>query len=73
MTFVSLEDETGLTNVIIAPPLYDRRRAVIRTEPFLVVSGMLQRKDGTCNVLARNIHALRIPRDLVAPGSHDWG
>ena len=72
-TFLSLEDEHGLANVIVRPPLYERRRTVVRTEPFVVVSGVLQRTDGTTNVIARDIHPLRVPPDLLPPRSKDWG
>lgn len=71
--FLSLEDEFGLANAIIRPPLYERRRTLIRTEPFLIVSGLLQLKDGTTNVLAREVQALRVPPNLIAPRSKDWG
>ncbi len=72
-TFLSLEDEHGLINVIVRPPLYERRRSVIRTEPFLIVSGRLQLKDGTTNVLAGEVRPLRVPPELAAPRSKDWG
>ena len=72
-TFLSLEDEHGLANVIVRPTLYERKRTLIRTEPFLLVSGVLQRRDGTTNVLARDVHPLRVPPDMVAPRSKDWG
>ena len=72
-TFLSLEDEFGLINVIIQPALYERRRLVIRTEPFLAFSGLLQLKDGTVNVTARDVHSLRIPPEMLAPRSKDWG
>jgi error-prone DNA polymerase len=71
--FLSLEDERGLTNVIVKPWLYERERIVLRAEPFLTVRGLLQRKDGTTNVVARRIQPLAAPAAFAAPDSHDWG
>jgi hypothetical protein len=53
-----VEDETGLTNVIIRPPLYERQRPIVRREPMVVVRGRLQLRDGNVNVLAEDIQAL---------------
>src|SRR5262249_10465438 len=44
--FLSLEDETGVANAIVRPPLFERERAVIVHEPFLLVEGTLQHQDG---------------------------
>jgi len=56
ITFLLLEDEHTLVNVVVYPDLYDERRHVVRGEPFLVIDGRLQRRDNTINVIA---HALR--------------
>lgn len=69
--FLTLEDEYGLTNVILRPGLYDAERSVIRTSPFLVVRGRLQQKDGTTNVLADALLPLEVTG--VTPKSHDFG
>ncbi len=44
--FLTLEDETGLVNVIVRPDLFHRERAVLVAEAFLEVDGVLQAKDG---------------------------
>jgi error-prone DNA polymerase len=44
--FLTLEDETGLVNVIVRPDLFHRERAVLVSEPFLEVDGLLQAVDG---------------------------
>jgi error-prone DNA polymerase len=51
--FLTLEDETGLVNVIVRPDVYERYRRVIRTSPVLVVEGKLQKEAGCIDVLAR--------------------
>ncbi len=56
--FLSLEDETGIANVIVRPGLFERDRAVIVHEPFLLVEGDLQHQDGVRSVRARRVRPL---------------
>ncbi|MBV8459768.1 MAG: DNA polymerase III subunit alpha [Candidatus Eremiobacteraeota bacterium] len=56
--FTTMEDETGLVNVIIRPDVYQRYRPIARDEPTVVVEGVLQRQDGHVNVLARRFWKL---------------
>ena len=56
--FVLLEDEGGMTNVIVRPDVYDRYRSAIRGEPLLWVRGTLAKDDGTVNVLAEEAKGL---------------
>ena len=76
--FVLLEDEAGMSNVIVRPDIYDRYRAAVRGEPFLLVHGTLAKDDGTVNVLAEKVEGLQGGAFLktmrrVAPDSRDWG
>jgi error-prone DNA polymerase len=57
--FLTLEDETGVTNVIIRPDLFARDRRVIVEEPFLIVDGVLQSQDGVTSVRAEGVRRLR--------------
>lgn len=57
--FVSLEDETGVANAVIAPDLFEAQRLVITEEPFLVIEGELQALDQVITVKARHIEPLR--------------
>ena len=50
--FLSLEDETGIANVIVTPGLFARHRLVLVTAPFLLVEGILQSQDGVVSVRA---------------------
>jgi error-prone DNA polymerase len=43
--FLSLEDETGISNVIVNPDLYEKYRVVINGEKFLRIEGLLQNQD----------------------------
>ena len=69
--FLSLEDETGIANVIVTPGLFARYRLVVVTEPFLLVEGILQRQDGVVSVRADRLVALPRRHDHVP--SHDFG
>jgi error-prone DNA polymerase len=61
VTFLSLEDETGLLNVICTPGLWRRFRTVARGAPAMVVRGQVERADGAVNLLAEHLAALRLP------------
>ena len=69
--FLVLEDEFGLVNVVVRPGLHERQRLLVRTEPFVIVRGKLQRRDGTVNVVAESLRAL--PVSGVAPAAHNFG
>ncbi|HLE02564.1 MAG TPA: OB-fold nucleic acid binding domain-containing protein, partial [Dehalococcoidia bacterium] len=57
--FLTLEDEQGLVNVVLKPHVYEKYRYVARMEPLLVVEGILQKKDGTVNIIAQRLIPLR--------------
>ena len=67
ITFLLLEDEHGLVNVIVYPSLYQEQRHIVRGEPFLLIEGKLQRRDGTLNVLAHNVRPLDGARAVISP------
>ena len=56
--FLTLEDETGIANIIVRPDLFLRDRLVITDEPFLLVDGVLQNQDGVTSVRAERIAGL---------------
>lgn len=63
VTFLLLEDEQGTVNLIVPPPLYERRRAIVRGEPLVVASGRLERHadgGGAINVLVTELEALPV-------------
>jgi error-prone DNA polymerase len=51
--FTTMEDETGLINVIIRPDIYQRYRPIARDASTVIVEGVLQKQHGTVNVIAR--------------------
>ena len=70
--FLLIEDEFGLANIIVRPHLYETERSLVRAEPFVVVEGTLERRDGTINVAARRISVLATPQ-AIAPEAHNFG
>ena len=59
--FLLLEDETGMVNVIVRPQIYERHRALLRSEPLVVAFGRLERKGRNINVLATRLERVAIP------------
>src|SRR5207249_3756755 len=48
--FVSLEDETGVSNAIVTPQLFERYRLLITEEPFLLIEGVMQNAENVIHV-----------------------
>ncbi len=68
--FLSVEDETGIANVIIHPDLYERNRVLITREKFLLVTGKLQNQDGVAHIKAE--HVIPLHTAQMALHSHDF-
>jgi error-prone DNA polymerase len=68
--FLTLEDETGIANIIIQPDLYTDQRTTIIGAPYLLVEGTLQIQDGVTSVKAERMAALSTPGPT--PQSHDF-
>jgi error-prone DNA polymerase len=68
--FISMEDETGIANVIVTPDLYDRNRLVVTRSKFLLVEGQLQNQDGVIHVKATRLTALS--ESALELRSHDF-
>jgi error-prone DNA polymerase len=56
--FISMEDETGIANVIVTPDLYERNRLVVTRSKFILAEGPLQNQDGVIHVKASRLYAL---------------
>jgi error-prone DNA polymerase len=69
--FLSLEDETGIVNVIVQPDLFDRRRKECTVAPYVCVKGVLQSISGVISLKAGDIEALTF-RDTAVVWSHDF-
>ncbi len=68
--FLTLEDETGIANVIVRPDLFDAQRRVVVDESFLMVEGTLQIQEGVTSVKAERLHGLGGERPAI--DSHDF-
>jgi error-prone DNA polymerase len=67
--FLTLEDETGISNIIIRPDLFDRERMVVVRQPFLIVDGVLQHQDGVLSVRAERLEGIEGDASIDA---HDF-
>ena len=56
--FLTLEDETGISNIIVRPDLFDRDRMTVIRQPFLLVEGVLQNQDGVLSVKAERVQGI---------------
>jgi error-prone DNA polymerase len=56
--FLTLEDETGITNIIVRPDLFDRERMTVVRQPFLLVDGVLQHQDGVLSIRAERMQGI---------------
>jgi len=68
--FLSLEDETGVANVIITPDLFEKNRLLLVREPFLLIKGTLQHLDNVISVKAERLQSLDVTK--AETSSHDF-
>ena len=68
--FLSLEDETGIANVIIVPKLYEIAQLLVTREKYLLVEGIIQNLDDSVHVKAQKIQPLHLMS--LSPPSHDF-
>ncbi|KMY22659.1 DNA polymerase III subunit alpha [Actinobaculum suis] len=66
ITFLSLEDETGLLNVLVSPALWHRYRAVALRAQGLIVRGMLERDSGAQVFIADGMEEMPLPVNMPA-------
>lgn len=68
--FLTLEDETGVANIIVRPDLYARDRVLIVEEPFLLIEGVLQNQEGVTSIRAEIVQPMKGPD--VDVDAHDF-
>jgi error-prone DNA polymerase len=71
LVFVSLEDETGIANLIVMPDVYERFRPLVRGAAFLVARGRVERSGPVVNVRVRELRPLP-SAPAPAPSSRDF-
>ncbi|HET8568074.1 MAG TPA: error-prone DNA polymerase, partial [Candidatus Limnocylindria bacterium] len=67
--FLSLEDEVGISNIIVRPAVYREHKRILDERAAIVVEGVLQHVDGVVSVLARRIDALEL---FVPIATREW-
>jgi error-prone DNA polymerase len=73
VVFMLLEDELGQVNLIVAPQVYDRFRAIVRGEPLLQVHGRYEHLDRNRNVVVRELASLGPLARRIAGGADVHG
>jgi len=68
--FLSLEDETGIANIIVAPDVFEQNRLIVTRNRFLSIAGKLQNQDGVVHVKAQQIVPFNLTMDQ---GKSDMG
>jgi error-prone DNA polymerase len=58
IVFMLLEDEAGMVNLVVPPPVYERFRSLVRGEPLLLARGRLERIERNVNVLVSKLESL---------------
>jgi error-prone DNA polymerase len=71
VTFMSLEDETGISNVVIMPDLFESQRLEILGHSWVMVEGRMQNVDNVIHILAERISPLANPLE-IGTSSHDF-
>src|SRR3954452_14772661 len=74
IVFLLLEDEGATLNIVVPPPVYERDRLAVRTEPLVIVEGKLEAfaaSGGAVNVVAHRVLSLDAP-DRVAAEVKDF-
>jgi error-prone DNA polymerase len=70
VVFISIEDETGICNVVVTPDLFEANRLTLVNEPYLLIEGPLQNVDEVIHVLAKKVD--RLEAASPALDSHDF-
>jgi error-prone DNA polymerase len=74
VVFITLEDETGMSNVVVWPNMFEKYRQTILTSSFLAIRGRLQVQEGVANIIANHIEKLpELNKEAtIAIASHDF-
>ncbi len=70
LLFLSIEDETGVSNAVVMPDVFDRERATILNNSYLVIEGEMQNIDNVLTVRATRFEPLHVAEEAVP--SHDF-
>jgi error-prone DNA polymerase len=68
--FLTMEDETGISNAVVMPDVFEQYKLAILNQPFLLVEGVIQNVDSVIHVRATRVEPLR--PWAASPRSHDF-
>jgi error-prone DNA polymerase len=68
--FMTIEDETGIANLIIRPRVYERVRTIVRHATTLLAEGTVEHRAGVTHLLVRRITDLSEELNQLAMGDH---
>jgi len=71
ITFLLLEDEHGLVNIVVYPDLYEEQRLHVRSTPLLIVEGKLQLANNNVNIVAQRLHPIE-DSQFIYPTPRAW-
>ncbi len=66
VTFMNLEDETGLINIVVSKGCWARYRTIARSAPALLIRGRLERAEGVINIVADELTLLPVPASTAS-------
>jgi len=69
--FMSLEDETGISNVVVMPDVFSDQRLDILSHPWVMVEGRMQNVDNVTHIMAEHVSGLADPLG-ISSASHDF-
>ncbi len=72
IVFITIEDETGIANLIVRPRVYERCRAAVRRARAIVASGVVERHGGVVHVVVRHLRGVAIAGTSIAARSRDF-
>ena len=72
VTFMTLEDESGFVNVVLWRRVFDRYHLLAKTEPFLGVSGTIQKEEGVVHLVAKHLWQPNLTLKPAAKRSRDF-
>src|SRR5579863_6723558 len=70
LLFLSIEDETGVGNAVVMPDVFERERATLLDNSYLVIEGEMQNIDNVTSIKAARIVPLHVAEAAVP--SHDF-
>ncbi|MGY2931859.1 DNA polymerase III alpha subunit [Bradyrhizobium sp. GM6.1] len=69
--FITIEDETGVANLVVWPSLFERRRRIVLSSGMLALRGKIQRDGAVVNLVAH--HLADLSAELASVGDRDGG